>query len=263
MKLFTTCMECLKELGHPSFEPIIVDYFDGATAIIECARGHKSAVILQCQKFEILFESGASALLEGYTIEAASSFSAALERFYEFCIRVFRVKDGLNEDEFTKTFKEMAHQSERQFGVFLYLYLKNFGKAYKVKNKLATFRNRVVHKGYIPTIEEAENYGSQIFDEICDVYALLKSTLADDITKAVLAEVRGRGKNLPPNVPRATFWKASFFSFAQGSTKVSFKEALLLYKENQERFKAAIPEMKALNKIVNMAIKTTPEAPNE
>ena len=79
MKLFTTCMVCLKELGYPSFEPIIADYFDGATAIIECARGHKSAVILQGQKFEILFESGASALLEGYTIETANEIAELIE----------------------------------------------------------------------------------------------------------------------------------------------------------------------------------------
>ena len=263
MKLFTTCMVCLKELGYPSFEPIIADYFDGATAIIECARGHKSAVILQGQKFEILFESGASALLEGYTIEAASSFSASLERFYEFCIRVFRIKDGLNEIEFAKTFKEMAHQSERQFGVFLYLYLQNFGKAYQVKHNLVTFRNKVVHKGYIPTIEEAESYGAQIFDEICDVYTLLKSAIVDDITKAVFAEMWERGKNLPSNMPRATLSQSSFFSFAQDSPKASFKEALVLYKERQEMLGKAIPEMSALNKMVNTAINTTPEAHNE
>lgn len=259
MKLLTTCMECLKELGHPSFEPIIAEYFDGATAIIECSRGHKSAFILQGQKFEILFESGASALLEGYTIEAASSFSAALEQFYEFCIRVFRVKDGLDEIEFATTFKEMAHQSERQLGAFLYLYLQNFGKAYQVKPKLVTFRNRVVHKGYIPTTEEAENYGAQVYDEICDVYRLLKSTHADHIIKAVSAEMRDRGKNLPPNMPMSTFWKASFFSFAEDSPEIAFKEALTLYKDRQEKLSTAIPEMSALNKIVDMTIKTTPE----
>jgi hypothetical protein len=116
MKLFTTCMECLKELGHPSFEPIITDYYDGAIAVVSCSRGHKSAFVLQGQKFEILFEFGASALLDGYTLEAASSFSAALERFYEFCIKVFCTKDSLDETEFNATFKQMMHQSERQLG---------------------------------------------------------------------------------------------------------------------------------------------------
>src|ERR1700738_4424007 len=89
MKLFTVCMECQKELGRPSFEPIVVDYYDEALAYIECSRGHKSAIMLQSQKFEILLETAANAFLEGYTIEAASSLSAAYERLFEFAINVF------------------------------------------------------------------------------------------------------------------------------------------------------------------------------
>jgi len=116
-----------------------------------------------------------------------------------------------------------------------------------------------VHKGYIPTTEEAEIYGAQVYDEICDAYRLLKNTLADHIIKAVRAEMRERGKNLPPKMPMSTFWKASFFSFAENSPKISFKEALALYKERQEKLSTAIPEMRALNKIVDMTIKTTPE----
>jgi len=82
-------MECQKELGHPSFEPIIADYYEEALAFIECSRGHKSAILLQSQKFEVLLESAANALIEGYTLEAASSLSSAYERFFEFAINVF------------------------------------------------------------------------------------------------------------------------------------------------------------------------------
>ena len=28
MEMFTMCMECVKELGHPSFEPFFVPYYD-------------------------------------------------------------------------------------------------------------------------------------------------------------------------------------------------------------------------------------------
>lgn len=243
-------MECLKELGRPSFEPIIADYYDGAVAIVECSRRHKSAFILQGQKFEILFESGASALLEGYTIEAASSFSAALERFYEFCVRVFRAKDGLDETEFNATFRQMSHQSERQLGAFMYLYLQNFGKSYRVKNKLVEFRNKVVHKGYIPAKEETENYGANIFDEIHGIYKLLKDNLAEHVMKAIVAEMNDRGRNLPPDMPRSTVWQASFFDVEKDNAKVSFREALASYKERQEKLTAALPEMEALSKSI-------------
>ena len=257
MKLFVTCMECLKELGHPSFEPIIADYYEEAIAVIECSRGHKSAFMLQSQKFEILLESGASALLEGYTIEAAYSFTAALERFYEFCIRVFYIKDGLNEIEFNATFKQMAVQSERQLGAFLYLYLQNFRKAYQVKKSIVEFRNRVVHKGYIPTLEEAEMYGAAIFDEICNVSKALKEAFPDQITKVIFSILRDRGKIVPQDMPRATSSGTMFFNLSNGDQKMSFKEALANYKEAQEMIAGAVPYMKMLSKIVGTAADKT------
>jgi hypothetical protein len=94
MKMFAMCMQCQTELGHPSFEPFIADYFDEGVAHIECARGHKSAISVQSLKFEVLMESGANALLEGYTFEACAAFSAALERFYEFASQVMCMARG-------------------------------------------------------------------------------------------------------------------------------------------------------------------------
>lgn len=253
MKLFVTCMECLKELGHPSFEPIIADYYEGAIATVQCSRGHKSAFILQSQKFEILFESGASALLAGYTIEAASSFYAALERFYEFCIKVFCVKDGLDEVECRTTFQQMTHQSERQIGAFLYLYLQNFGKTYQVKEFIVMFRNRIIHKGYIPTPQEVEKFAAAIFDETCSIYALLRKHCQTQLMQVIIAEMRERGKRLPPDMPRATSSGTMFFNLANEDQQMSFKEALSHYKTAQEMISGAIPHMKLLSNMVDKA----------
>jgi len=74
------------DLGRPSFEAFIADYFDDGIALIECSAGHKTALVMQSQKFEMLLDSGAAALLEGFTLEACASFAAALERFYEFSL---------------------------------------------------------------------------------------------------------------------------------------------------------------------------------
>jgi hypothetical protein len=65
-----------------------VDYYDDGVVHLECTRGHKTIQLIQSAKFEILMESGAAALLNGFTLEACASFSAALERFYEFALRV-------------------------------------------------------------------------------------------------------------------------------------------------------------------------------
>ena len=51
---------------------------------VHCAAGHVSKVTVDNVKFELLFEMGLNALVDGYPREAVSSFTSALERFYEF-----------------------------------------------------------------------------------------------------------------------------------------------------------------------------------
>src|SRR5690554_2864108 len=140
MKIFTMCMECRKQFGIPSFEPIVADYYEDATAYIECSNGHKSAVLLQSQKLEVLLESAANALLEGYTIEAASTFSAAYERFFEFAIKVFCEKHEIKEESLKSTFKQVAKQSERQIGAFLFLHLATLKVEYRLNEKIPSIR---------------------------------------------------------------------------------------------------------------------------
>lgn len=58
-------MECQKELGHPSFETFFLPYYEDRLTEVECSRHHKSVLLLQSQKFEVLLESGANALAGG------------------------------------------------------------------------------------------------------------------------------------------------------------------------------------------------------
>ena len=54
MRMLASCMQCQIELGHPSFEPIMVDYYDDGLALVECSAGHKTALLVQSPKFEML-----------------------------------------------------------------------------------------------------------------------------------------------------------------------------------------------------------------
>jgi hypothetical protein len=105
-------MQCQIELGRPSFEAFIADYFDDGIAYIECSMGHKTVMMIQSQKFEMLLDFGATALLEGFTLEACASFSTALERFYEFGLRVAFVSRSMSDALFDGMFSEMVRQSE-------------------------------------------------------------------------------------------------------------------------------------------------------
>jgi len=51
---------------------------------VKCEVGHVSLVNLDNLKFELLFELGINAHVDGYAREAVTSFASSLERFQEF-----------------------------------------------------------------------------------------------------------------------------------------------------------------------------------
>jgi len=255
MKIFATCMECHKEFGHPSFEPIIADYYEDAVAFIECSRGHKSALLLQSQKFEILLESAANALLEGYTIEAASSLSAAYERFFEFSINVLCKKNDITKQALEETFKQVSKQSERQIGGFLFLHLISFGTHYSLNKKIPKLRNKVIHQGYIPTPEEVIALGELIYQEIYSITQLLKTSLPNEIEQVVFDDLQSKNEKIPRDTSRASSTGTMFFSLSMAEQKKDFHEALASYKEAKEIIFGSVPYMKLLNKVVSLYAK--------
>jgi hypothetical protein len=112
-------MKCTDVEGIQNFKELYVELNDNSVYKLICDKGHESIVFIQEQKFEILFEMGTMALLDGYTREAVSSIAAAIERFYEFCIQVFVINKGIDYEVFEKTWKLMKSQSERQIGALL------------------------------------------------------------------------------------------------------------------------------------------------
>lgn len=253
------CMECQKELGHPSFEPIIADYYDEALAYIECSKGHKSAILLQSQKFEVLLESAANALIEGYTLEAASSLSSAYERFFEFAINVYCKKNNTSKEALSETFKQVSKQSERQVGGFLFLHLLTFGTHYTLNKKIPELRNKVIHQGYIPTPEEVANLGDLIYNEISTITTLIKSSLSNEIQQVVMDTVQRRNEKIPQDIPRATTTGTMFLSLAMAEQKNSFQEALTSYKEAREKVNGSVPFLRAFSKVV--ALFSKPHSP--
>jgi hypothetical protein len=115
VKLPIACFDCGVENEVYSY----VEISDDNVLRAKCPSGHEGAAAMQNPRFELLFESGAYALVDGYTREAASSFAVALERFYEYWVQC-TLLDGGASPECVRTFwKEVAKQSERQLGAFL------------------------------------------------------------------------------------------------------------------------------------------------
>ena len=165
---------------------------------VVCDRGHKSFVVLNNLKFELLFEMGLNALVDGYGREAVSSFAAAIERFYEFHWRVTMAHFSVPEETVTAAWKILSRQSERQLGAYISGTLSLIKEPPQLlnPNKEIEFRNNVIHKGYVPTVKEATEFGDSVMDIILGELAKLREIAPDALEKVYSALLpKGREEN--------------------------------------------------------------------
>ncbi len=200
MRLRTSCMKCLEVDGQPPELANSVELRDDGLYEVTCSRGHVTVTAIQEQKFEILFDLGAMALLDGYTREAVSSTAASLERFFEYYILVVSLKHGITYEQFSEAWAPISKQSERQIGAFLFFYLVENKKPLEplileARPELdgrsrgdtptwSAFRNDVIHKGYIPSAEEVIEYGNLVYQFTYRLIGELKASSSEFMTKA-------------------------------------------------------------------------------
>jgi hypothetical protein len=203
-------MECFRVDGHPSDLAIPVELRDDGLYTATCPRGHVTVTAIQEQKFEVLFDLGVTALLDGYSREAVSSIAASLERFFEYYVMVVSLKHGIAYDEFRKAWDPISRLSEHQLGAFLFLYVLENKRALepllldakphfdgRSKGDTPTwsaFRNDAIHKGYIPPALEVIEYGNLVYQFIYRRIGELKASAAEFMSKATFHHVaRGHG----------------------------------------------------------------------
>lgn len=160
MRLEFQCWKCPE--GTPGRRVTRPFNEDGAYQF-ECASGHVHEIVLSQMRFEVLAETAMQALVDGYYRDAVSSFAAALERVFEFYVKVVSLATGLDGSIYLQTWKLVAKQSERQLGMYLALYqLENKAVPPMLAQHHVSFRNRVIHEGYFPTVDEAVSFGQAV-----------------------------------------------------------------------------------------------------
>lgn len=182
LRLF--CPICAKAVADKKLEsasvevpsPMVRPSEDGCYDV-KCGLGHESQVYVRNLKFELLFDMGIHALYDGYPREAVSCFASSLERFYEFFWRVEQARFEVPEDEVDRSWKALAKQSERQLGAYVAARLTLSQEAPNLPNPNThvKLRNRVIHQGYIPTAEEAIDFGDFVLDLIRGEIELLRA----------------------------------------------------------------------------------------
>lgn len=227
MKLQFSCPECLKEFitsqmigaseNSPSMIPNLssVGFREDGRYEMTCLKGHTSITFLQQQKFEILFDIGAHAIIDGYYREAVSSFTSSLERFYEFFIKVVCISKGISESNTVEAWKEVSNQSERQLGAFIFLHLLELGcQPTLLNNNKIKFRNGVIHKGMIPSEEQALEYGQAVLDVIRPLLKILKEKYNEAISKAVFQYLNSIRIPSDGGVPASTMCLTTILSLS-------------------------------------------------
>lgn len=179
MRVFASCPHCVYEslkAGVKSPTHFLFGEIDDNGLIhTRCDRGHGGVVILDAPRYEILIESAARAFLDGYTNETVAVLATALERAYEFHLRVlFRAK-GVTPELFAAGWKELANSSERQFGAFHMLHLFAEGELIPLDKRIPEIRNKVVHRGHIVREKEALEFAELVFSRIRSMEKELES----------------------------------------------------------------------------------------
>jgi hypothetical protein len=166
MRIPIHCPECLFK-NPAETRPTFLSPTDDDRYKITCEAGHTTVTFLQQQRFEVLFQLGATAIVDGYYREAISSFASSLERFYEFAIRSLAIETGRTPDALNASWKSISNQSERQLGAFIFSWLLCFGEMPKILTSTETnFRNKVIHQGKLPARDEALAFGETILSLI-------------------------------------------------------------------------------------------------
>jgi hypothetical protein len=203
MKLsLAPCLKCQEEKLERQYWLKGTELRDDLTFNLECPLGHKSVVIFNAPKFELLFDMGVSALLDGYGREAVSSFAAAQERFHEFGIKVLVAKQDVSKEQFLATWKLVASQSERQLGAYYFMYLLQFNAPPPTSPKRVEFRNNVIHKGYIPTSTEAADYAEYVYDYIVGTLKTMKPLLSPQIHHVCKDDLEEMLRSIPADVAK-------------------------------------------------------------
>jgi hypothetical protein len=130
---------------------------------VRCKQGHITVATLPIPAFELLFDLGCSALLDGYSREAVTSFAVSLERFEEFTCRLLLARRNVSFEGIDAWWKEVATNSERQRGSFVALWISEFFREPPLlRRKMVELRNDCVHKGRIPPESDAKEYGEEV-----------------------------------------------------------------------------------------------------
>ncbi len=221
MRMFLICYKCASQNDFNE-SLTAVELEENGLYRMTCARGHKNVMSLQQMKFEVLFEVGVHAIIDGYYIEAVSAFTSAFERFLEFYVELQCFRQGISESTYVAAWKQVSNQSERQLGAFIFTYLAETHESpVLLTNAAIKFRNGVIHKGIFPTRKEAFEYGEQVLNAIAPILARVRSDADAEVQKLVFRHIQ-RVREGIPNTEGGYMCLGTILSLSRATTEKQY-----------------------------------------
>jgi hypothetical protein len=208
MRVLAACPKCILEQSkkdkQPRFNPIAGELDDNGSIHVTCEHGHYGIVVFNARRYDVLVRSAARAYLDGYTNEVVTVMSSALERAYEFYIRVSCRAKGISADKLEEAWKGVAAQSERQFGAFQFLYLLDHEQPFRPDKLITETRNRVIHRGKIVREKETLEFAEKVFEVIHNLESTLQSKFPSFLSKEAQREIKVQENKIPSGVEHLT-----------------------------------------------------------
>jgi hypothetical protein len=184
-------MVCFKENGRPDDVVYPAELQDNWLLKVDCCNGHSSLILLQQQRFEILSEIAVNAIADGYYREGVASFAAALERFYEFSVRVLFATSKERAALVEALWKDIGRQSERQLGAYMALVaFISSSPALTLKQKTVELRNDVIHRGKLPNRTDTIKFGDEVIGIISPTLRMLQEKHPNEVQSIVVQQLQ-------------------------------------------------------------------------
>lgn len=213
MRSIAVCPVCLEAQVAQGVQvapkPISGEVDDCGYIHVNCDEKHYGIVVYDARRYQVLIQSAARAYVDGYTNEVVAVMSAALERTYEFYIRVSCRAKCIAIETIELAWKGISSQSERQFGAFQFLYLIDQGSPFKLDSSITETRNNIIHKGRIARESEAVDFAEKVFKRICDIEKAIQDSFAKEATEEAAHEVEQQVSRVPDGITHVKLKKTT------------------------------------------------------
>jgi hypothetical protein len=164
-----------------------------------CQNGHSHAAVISNEKHEVLFQMGLHAFLDDYYREAVVNFASAYEESMKVLALIHLVSSGVRFPEARSVIADLK-TTENSKGAYILAHAIIEGRTPTLMNSNSVkFRNDVVHKGLIPTISQADDYGNRVLEFCLSLQKIIQTRFLELFMNIQHEEREFRLATLPPD----------------------------------------------------------------